>query len=442
MGGFSAHKGRILFYILLAIIPLLLWMIGEGTQLVFTNYYLTLTTIAKIAGIAGISFFAGNLVLSGRYKFLDRLFGGLDRVFLFHRQTGIVTFVLLTIHLVAITLRNWRTSFFSDIIGFTLNFSNSTINYGRISYYGLLILIVITLYIRLKYERLKFLHSFMGVFIFFGALHAFFIPSDIARNNYLRVYVLGFVALALVSYLCRTVFKRWLVRRTIADVVAVNNLGNSITEVVMKPRAGKIAFIPGQFMFLKFKQAGFPYEDHPFSITASSTEETIRISAKALGDFTSILPTLSIGATAHIQGPYGGFTLNRSSKKEQIWIAGGIGITPFTSMARSLRDTIESKPELKEYSIDLFYSVKTDAELVYAKEFEEIAARYPNFRFHPWVAERDGFISADAISKKIDIKNKGVYICGPKPLLNALTTQFVAAGTPKNDIHFELFRLL
>ncbi len=101
----NSYRGRIVFYLLLAAVPLLLWTLADGKQFVFTSYFSVLTTIAKVAGITGIMFFAGNLVLSGRYKFLDKLFGGLDRVYLFHRQTGIVTFVLLTIHLFAITFR-------------------------------------------------------------------------------------------------------------------------------------------------------------------------------------------------------------------------------------------------------------------------------------------------------------------------------------------------
>ncbi len=436
------ERGRWFFYLLFGIIPLLLWISTQGSQILFTNYYAVLTTAGKIAGIIGICFFACNLILSGRYKFLDRLFGGLDRVYLFHRQTGIATFIILTVHYAAMTLREWQTSW-RDVWVFMIDLSNMPINYGRLGYFALLIVIVITLYVRLRYERLKFLHSFMGAFLFLGGLHAYLIPSDIAFNQYLRWYMLTVVVLSILSYLWRTVLRRLLLERIIADVTEVNRLGSSVTEVIMKPIGGKnTIFIPGQFIFVRFRQENFPYEDHPFSLTASSEEGRLRISAKELGDFTKVLSTLKPGAKAEIQGPYGGFSFLRSKKPRQIWIAGGIGITPFISMIRSLRDRINTEPELKRYDITLFYSVKNTAELIYKDEFESFVKLHSNFKFKPWVAETQGYITAGKIKAAASIADAEIYICGPKPLLKALTGQFRDLGVPKSDIHFELFSLL
>jgi predicted ferric reductase len=438
----SRERAKILFVILFVIAPILLWVLEAGEQFVFTDFYNSMTTVGKITGIVGVCLFAANIFLSGRYTFIDRIFDGLDRVYLFHRKNGIAAFVLLTIHLAAMTIRNWQFGF-QYVIDFAFDLSDWPILFGRLGYYGLLVIIFITLFIRLKYERLKFLHSFMGVFLFLGGLHVFLIPSDVVSNLYLRSYILTVVGLALLSWVWRTVLRHWLLNRMKADVIAVNKLGDSVTEVVMKPRSGKVHFIPGQFIWVKFRQDGFLYEDHPFSLTASSEEDTLRISAKALGDFTKILPELKAGAVAEIQGPFGGFNfMRRSQNNKQVWIAGGIGITPFMSMARSLRDRGEREPELKKYDISLFYSVKTDAELIYGKELQEIAQKNPHFKFYPWIAERDGFITAEKISQKTSIKDTDVFICGPKPLLSALSTQFVAIGIPKSDIHYELFKLL
>ncbi|MBX4197740.1 ferric reductase-like transmembrane domain-containing protein [Candidatus Parcubacteria bacterium] len=435
------ERGKILFLIIFLFIPLGIWLGGEGQQFLFTNLYTSLTTIGKIAGIIGVGFFAGNMFLSGRYKVLDRLFHGLDRVYLFHRQTGIRAFVLLTIHLLALTFRNLAFSF-QAVIDFTTSFSNIPVLIGRVGYYGFLVLIIITLFVRMKYERLKRLHQFMGVFLFFGGLHVYLIPSDVSVNMYLRWYILGIVALALISYSWRVLLRRWIIQRTIADVIAVNKLGDTVIEVVMKPQKEKVNFIPGQFIFVKFKQPGFPYEDHPFSLTASTEEPTLRISAKALGDFTKKLPELKPGAEAHIQGPFGGFSFLKSENKKQIWIAGGIGITPFMSMARSLRDRVEKDPTLKEYDITLFYSVKNEPEHIYAKELEEISQKLPNFHFIPWVTDRDGFINAARVHQKIKVTDETIFICGPKPMLNALRDQFQILGISRSRIHFELFKLL
>ena len=321
--------GKTIFYIIFAAIPAVLWYASSGFDATsFSSGYQMVSIIAKMAAIVGICFFSGNLILSGRYKIVDRLFGGLDRVYLFHRRTGITTFILLSTHVVLISARTLFESY-DAFIAFVTNITYLPINFGRFAYGGLFVIIVITLWFgrKIKYERLKFIHSFMGVFLFFGGLHAFFIPSDIATNLPLRWYVLGLASLGIISWLVRTVFKRWLVRRHILDVIQVNPLPGIVTEVIMKPRNEKIRFLPGQFIFVRFRQKGFPYEDHPFSLTASPEEGRLRISAKAIGDFTTKLKELKPGAEAHVQGPFGGFSFLRFKNKKQIWIAGGIGIT-------------------------------------------------------------------------------------------------------------------
>lgn len=438
---FRHYRGHILFLILFVVMPLVLWLADQGVQLDFTDFYSAMTTIGKIAGLVGVCLFASNIFLSGRYACIDKLFGGLDRAYLFHRRIGISAFLLLTLHVLAMTIRNAQFSA-RAVFDFTFDFSDTTINYGRFGYYGLLVVIIITLFVRLKYERLKRIHTFMGIFLFLGGLHVYFIPSDVAVNLPLRYYILGVVAIALLSYLWRTVLKQWLVPRIMADVVEVNKLGDSVTEVIVQPRDGNINFKAGQFNFWRFKQKNFPYEDHPFSITSSTEEGKLRMSAKALGDFTKILPTLSVGAVAEIQGPFGGFSIDRSDNTKQIWIAGGIGITPFMSMARTMRDTIEKDSSLKDYNISLFYSVKNDAEMIYKQELEDIAKKVPGFKFFPWVAERDGYISGEVIVKKMKVIDADIFICGPKSLLSALSSQFKALGIPASRIHFELFKLL
>jgi predicted ferric reductase len=436
------ERGRWVFYILLAAIPYTLWVLDPDIQLVFTDYYSTLTTIAKIAGIVGICFFAGNLILSGRYKLFDRLFGGLDRQFLFHHETGIVAFVLLTIHPLLITLRLAQQSW-TSVLNFILRIDYLPTTFGTIAYSGLLVIILVTLFVRsLKYERLKFIHRFMGMFFFFGGLHVFFIPSDVSFNQPLRWYILTIVGIALTSYLVRTVFKKLLVSRIPATVLEVNRLSTTVTEVVLKPERGPVAFLPGQFFFHNFVQDGFPNEDHPFSITASTEEGTLRMSAKMLGDFTTVLPQLKPGAKDFLQGPYGGFSFLKGKNKKQIWIAGGIGITPFISMARTLRDRISKDDSLKTYDISLVYSVQTKDDLVYHGELQAISQTLSRFTYIPWVSAEKGFLTAQAVNALRSLEDVDIYICGPQPLLHALQKQLKSMGVPQARIHFELFKLL
>jgi predicted ferric reductase len=434
-------RANYLLIILFAIIPLVLWLMGDGKQLDFSDFYFSVTTLAKAFGILGICFFASNLILSGRYKFLDRLFGGLDRVYRIHRLGGYYTLSFLTFHALGMHLRMLQFSF-TEMINFLFFFSDKSLNYGRISYLGLIVIVGITLFMsgKMKYEWLKGVHKLLGVFLFFGGMHAYFIPSDISQNLLLRNYTLALVGIALLSYLWRSVLQRLLFHKVRLAVLEVNRLSREVTEVVMKPLF-PISYYPGQFVFIQFMQKDFPYQDHPFSLTASTKEGLLRISAKALGDFTSNLSNLKPGAIAEIQGPFGGFTFLKTSNKKQVWIAGGIGVTPFVSMARTLRDSADD-PRYQDLDITLIYSAHKETDLVYLEELKGIESLSSGLKLVSWVGEQKGYITASDIQEVIALENKDIFICGPPGMMTALRKQLKVLGVPSSKIHFEKFSLL
>src|SRR3989344_7918973 len=129
--------GKTIFYIIFAAIPAVLWYASSGFDATsFSSGYQMVSIIAKMAAIVGICFFSGNLILSGRYKLVDKLFGGLDRVYLFHRRTGITTFILLSIHVVLISIRPLAESYEAFIV-FITDTTYLPIGYGRFAYIGL-----------------------------------------------------------------------------------------------------------------------------------------------------------------------------------------------------------------------------------------------------------------------------------------------------------------
>lgn len=431
------------FYLLTVVMPVVLWLGAPGSQFNASNQALFLNSIARGAGIVGISLFAGNLLLSGRYLFLDWAFQGLDKVYLFHRRTGKTAFTLLCIHALFLTLLPLM--FSTELFWSALtDFSDKGIVAARVGFSGFLIVILITLFFHkgMKYEKLHALHKTLGAFFFLGGLHAYLIPSDLSFIMPLRWYTFSLVVLALASFGWRTLGGYWLTKRIGATVTAVNRLGGSVTEIVMRPLGDvKIHFKPGQFIFVWFDQDGFPREIHPFSLTASTEEKALRISAKEVGDFTKNLPTLKPGALAYIQGPFGGFSFKNAENKKQLWIAGGIGITPFLSGARTLRDEL-SKTERSAYTITLFYSVQKPDDLVFQEELATIAKTVPGFTLIPWITKQQGYISAEALAASASLSDTEVFICGPQPMMLAITRGLIKAGVPASRIHFELFKLL
>jgi predicted ferric reductase len=151
-----------------------------------------------------------------------------------------------------------------------------------------------------------------------------------------------------------------------------------------------------------------------------------------VGDYTRAMRALEQGASARVEGPYGKFSYRHASARRQVWIAGGIGITPFLSMARSLRD-----PEL---DVVLFYAVKERSDAVFVDELESIARASPGFTLVVVVEEEVGFVTADLVAATTGgLEGKDFLVCGPPVMINALRAQLAAKGVPPGRIHFELF---
>lgn len=430
--------GHITIYTLGIIIPLILWYLKVNPKFLFIDTGSTLNTLAKMAGIAGVSLFAINILLSGRYHLLDRLFNGLDKVYLAHVRTGKIAFTLLLTHVVLIYAGLWNISF-DTFKQFITNRSDWAINYGVLGFSGLFIIVVITLSAKLPYQIQKGIHKFLGLFFFLGGLHVYLIPSDVAFNLPLRWYILGLAGLALLSYVWKTVLRKWLVRRYKYVVTKVTSLSPTVTEIEMVADGKRrMSFIAGQFLYVGFRQSSFPKEEHPFSISSAPHEETIRITVRGSGDYTKRMNELKAGSKALIQGPFGAFYEKRFDNKHQLWVAGGIGITPYISILRDLANRPDLS-SLEKYNIDLFYTFRSETEGVFHQELQELSSRLPWFRYYPWNGETKDRLTVELIKKELAITNKELFIVGPPPMLKSMAKQFHQNGIAKKNIHFEIF---
>jgi predicted ferric reductase len=173
-------------------------------------------------------------------------------------------------------------------------------------------------------------------------------------------------------------------------------------------------------------------EFHPFSITSAPEEGELRLLVKALGDFTSALQRLQPGTHARVEGPYGGLSYTRVPNARQIWIAGGIGVTPFLSMARSLAPT--------NYEIDFYYCTERGSEAYFEAELFDISEANRRLRVIPIRRDTLGFVTAaDVAGASRDLPSKDILICGPPVMIRGLHAQFRQLGVPARQLHTEEF---
>ena len=196
----------------------------------------------------------------------------------------------------------------------------------------------------------------------------------------------------------------------------------------MNPNADSLKYKAGQFAFFTFPSIS-KKEQHPFTLSSHPHDENLRITVKSLGDYTDdLISKISIDNTVKVEGPYGKFSSSYSKEKEQVWIAGGIGITPFLSL---IKDYYTNK-------ITLYWCVNSVHEAPYKEELEEIEKNNPLFEFILWDTITKGHINVDDLSLR-EPKNKSYLICGPESLKKNLTRQLINEGVNQQNVYDEEF---
>jgi predicted ferric reductase len=203
--------------------------------------------------------------------------------------------------------------------------------------------------------------------------------------------------------------------------------------VTLDPRRGPLVFTPGQFVVLAFGGAG-RWQRHPFSVASSPSQRELEVSIKAAGDYTRELQDqLRPGVSARVAGPFGGFDYHQGGD-QQIWIAGGIGVTPFTSWIRALDDRFDR-------SVDFFYSVPHRADALYIDEIEAAARRHPTLRAHLRCTESEGELTPEIVmAGRAGGPHPWVYMCGPPPMMKAFFARgFRSLDVPRQRVRWEQF---
>lgn len=419
---------------ILALVPIVRWFYLEPMSFRFFDLNSTTTSFGQIAGLLGMMLFSINLILSNRNKFFDKIFSGLHIFYDHHKWVGSLAFSLLLFHPLFLVVKYLGLSV-HDAALFLIPSGNFAITLGIIALVGMIGLLSLTLYFKIKYHIWRFSHKFMVVVFVFALFHTMLISSDISRDAFLRFYVLifAFIGLLLGSY--RALFRFFFNRDFEFKVVEINNLNSRVTEIEIEPTESVLDFHPGQFIFLRFVGVGFSSESHPFSITSVKGEDNLKIAIKSLGDYTKKIGNLKEGTLAKVEGPYGGFFQNRDLSKKEIWIAGGVGITPFLSLARSLQKA--------ENDIYLFYCLNDKNEAVFLDELLNIQRVHKKVHIIPWYSSEKGRINGEAIKELAhNISDADIYLCGPVPFMRSLRKQFIKKGVDKNNIHFEEFNFL
>lgn len=444
--GFTQQVGAVLRFVQqqiggevivgLAFTNVVLWVLLRPPGVPGTMY------LGEILATTAIVLLSCSLVLATRAPFLERFFGGLDRMYLWHRWSAVAGVVLLLPHSALVTSSPDP----------NLNEFGSVL--GQVALIGLVVLLLWALAPRLsavmrrlptnvqgwfmQYQRWFTLHRLIGLFVVTGLVHGALVDPVLRRSTILLGWYVAVAAVGTAAYVYRELFLRFFSRQWQYDysVKAINRLDPRALEVILAPTAQPLQFVAGQFVFVHFGGSA-EWERHPFSVSSAPQERDLHLSIEALGDYTQHLSdTLQPGAPAIVSIAFGLFDY-RNGTREQVWIAGGIGITPFRSWIRAF------PPEQPlQFDIDLYYTVRSEDEALFLDEIRAAATQHPTFRPHIIYSQRDGSLTMEHVVETSGggtIVAKDVYLCGPSGMVESFQHSLRKLAVPPIHIHFEQF---
>ncbi|MFO6375217.1 FAD-binding oxidoreductase, partial [Pseudomonas aeruginosa] len=225
-------------------------------------------------------------------------------------------------------------------------------------------------------------------------------------------------------------------RRHAGVVTAVERHGESLLEVTCRLQ-GDWSHRAGQFAFLTCDRLEGA---HPFTIASADRGcGEVRFSIKALGDYTRRLQdNLEVGARVEVEGPYGCFDFRRGLAGRQVWVAAGIGVTPFIAWLESLQAAPESAP-----SVELHYCVRNSQEALFAGRLRELCEHLPSVTLHIRYSDEQGKPQAAQLGvlKSAEGRWPSVWFCGPQGLADSLRRDLRRQGMPLRLFHQEAFRM-
>lgn len=416
---------------ILPVATLILWLLSKQDLSIVAES--PLRSLGQITGLLGFILVGTSLFLSTKPLFLDKFFGGMDRALKIHHFLGSFAFILIITHplfLVAEDLPNYAMARL-----YLLPSGDLTYTLGVISLYVMIFSFFWIVFIKLPYHFWKLTHQVLGLAFLLGGVHSLLIGSDLSHYQPLQAWITFFFILGMTSFLYSVFLFARFGPRQIYFVEKIER-ALDIVDIYLRPFSHNLSFKPGQFVYVSFRSKEIGGERHPITISSSPRELILRLSVKIAGDYTLRLAHLDEGTTAWVYGPYGEFGKNvfHTSDETQIWISGGIGVTPFLSFLRSLK----FRPIISE--VDFFYIFRCPEEGVFTKEIEEVTKDFPNMHFFPWCTKEKGRATIETFKPLIrNVSKTSVWLCGPTAMMESLQNGFVDLEITPEKIYTERF---
>lgn len=391
-------------------------------QLVLWQWGLSYEHFLTLSGYLAINFMSVTVILAMRSVWLEVVLGGLDKMYQLHKWTGILAVTFALGHLLIEMADDFFKAQFgkerslreADYTGLLDNLQELAEDFGEPGFYLLLALIIFTLIKWMPYHNWRYLHRLMPLVYLALASHALLLAPSLWWSQPTGWLMGSLIFCGLVASLLSLSGQIGKSRRWQGLVQSVRQVSHSTIEVICNMGQHWPGHKAGQFALVTFDRSEGA---HPFTMASADHHNgLLYFQIKALGDYTRALQhRLQRGQAVSIEGPYGRFNPNAGSASfQQIWVAGGCGITPFLAALenRLLNTEKDSPPVVLHYCTQLAVDDPTVPRL------QELVAQLPQVNLCIYQSQQGQLLTAGHLqihSAKVDI-----WFCGPPGLAKAL----------------------
>jgi predicted ferric reductase len=395
-------------------------------------------TVAKFVGLHAALLLLFQLLLVARLPWLDRRIG-MDRLTVWHRWVGFTLLWTVLTHATLVVL-GYATLGNESMAEAFLALAGVPASLLGMLAAALIVVVgaISTRYVRrrLRYETWHALHLLVYLVMGLAFVHQLietttFRSSVFAMAYWWVLWVFAFGALVvgrIVVPVWRNAYHQFRIAAVVPeshDVVSVHVTGRHLDRLPARA---------GQFFIWRFPGHNHWWPANPFSLSAAPNDDSLRLTAKAVGDTSAGLRNARVGTRVWVEGPYGAFTSLHRTRPGALLIAGGVGITPVRALLE----------EQTAGDVVVLYRVRDQRDAVLLNEIRHLVATRRG-RLHLLTGRTDAgvrpFDPAELHALVPDVAERDVYVCGPPAMTDAVLSTLRRLRVPGNQVHAEKFSL-
>jgi predicted ferric reductase len=402
------------------------------------SVYAVVLSVSRLAALVGTYLSVIGIFLIARIPVVEKSIGH-DQLVIWHRNLGPWSLYLIGAHFLLVVVGyagQDQMSLAREIWRMLTDFAWM---WWALAGLVLMVMAGVTSYKKARakysYETWWILHVFTYGAVASAFMHQIqngqmFIAHPLNRVYWIGLYVL--MAFSVIHWRFALPLARSM--RHGLRVASVVQESPDVYSVIMKGRnLWRLGAEGGQFFEWRFLTRGHFLVAHPYSLSAAPTDSYLRITVKGLGDHSRSLAAVKVGTRVLIEGPYGVFRAGWTEKRRVVLIGGGIGVTPVRALLDEFKDSVK---------IDFIYRVSHEEDLALKAELDQIAAQSGGMtKIHYMVGSRreHPMDAAHLLSVVPGVRERDIYICGPKPLVWAVVEAAHDLGMSHDRVHHEEF---